>query len=1442
MSDTSKDSKFSFIDTLIGAIAGSTSDFSGGRGRVNAQATQDIKNDAFERKLKQNQNASDRIIKDGKTDANKKIVELQKLSNENTNAISGQISKIDAKLNNTISRVSTIETGLGDLNRALKNLSKENGKDEFQKVTFANHEKRIKQLEKVNGISNANGSIFDLLGRMSKNKWLRLLGKGGIIGSALAAAGYLTYREFRARGQDREKDIDLIMKRLDSIQDPKSPAGRKAIADAARESKRVKQLSGMELRENKSKLIEQKKRIATKAREGGNVRFGAIQSIEAELDELQGKQMSSARRNAAVAQILRKNPGLKEQDLGPGYARQVDRARAWERKDIRKSKRNIRRGAYGTMDDEGEMYDDYGFDTDLSITDTNLPGTDLSYRNKNVSRLNEVDTYKLYQEGGWKAIEDHNIRKNIWKAAGIGRNTAASARKKWPGMSHLGSSVKNGRMPPLPTMSQSGTGLVKQRQQLTGMTAQQHQDYQEKKQFLKFGALPGGFEHVDGNRGILGKPMAVMAGGSQARGSGGGGGFGGAQARGSGGGGGPGGTTSSSGRASTGRSIQEQLDAVVMPSAPGKFGINSATRDQLTKDQRQSIPGKRNISLDFNSALNGRGGEIIIPDNATKEERAAAWAYLKGVQQVAKKYGYDNYKIRGVKTRSENGRGVGGFFHTEPFFAQDPKFKKLLTNPDFVKDLSRTTAKTLGSIDGATFIAAHKSSDYGATMTLADGTKINERDFSRNQLIPHIQKYRQELDEKDGFAKTGPASKSTTKHATIESLEKSFTQDHRDSAIGRAAKMGTTHGQQRGARRAVFRNNPGGIGGKTGISDKPWLKKYNTTADSDDVKFRNSQGTFAVAGFKTYEQGSAALLGHYKNSPYYKNKTLLEANHTWTGGKPYVARMKEVGLDPSMIINDKNLSNPEIAKKLVRFHMMGEASATGKEAQNIISDAQLEKAHEYFMLKEGLKTEKKATSSMSASALLNAEDKIYQEQVNGKKDFLTGNMAVARKQATGGSMADLIKRSSSTTGGSGVVNELQKDKASVRVHPISKKLKKALGYAAAKAGVEVDIWSGGQDEAGRRKLGSSKRHNHGNAADLDLYVTEGGKRRKLKSSNTKDRKLIASFIKHSAAAGAGGIGTGYGYMGDGRLHVGFGKQNTWGGGMTGDYAVAHKAGLALQGKVDLNNTGVGEQTILNDKSLWAQNEMNQMRSANAPPGVGPGMWGEEDSRIVSSLKNLLPNDDGSGSGGVLWGAKSDPTGMNGYDAEGLNADRDVIAAQRGFRKTPMNSPDAGKGYVYSGITPPQPPTAEIKRKTGTFGAAKPKKPPSWSQWFRSGVSGIVNTIGGVVQDIDRPIEQLNNRDGTGGVVTSDPTGMNGYAPVRSDRSESQQITDSMDNEAGLEIAVKEAEITKKEKKKKDDDSAPPPGGRGGNGGRRTPERSFPKAGDSGVGGSSKCWV
>ena len=44
--------------------------------------------------------------------------------------------------------------------------------------------------------------------------------------------------------------------------------------------------------------------------------------------------------------------------------------------------------------------------------------------------------------------------------------------------------------------------------------------YDQTADFLKFGALPPGFEHVAGNRGILGKPVAVAASGAQPFGGG----------------------------------------------------------------------------------------------------------------------------------------------------------------------------------------------------------------------------------------------------------------------------------------------------------------------------------------------------------------------------------------------------------------------------------------------------------------------------------------------------------------------------------------------------------------------------------------------------------------------------------------------------------------------------------------------------------------------------------------------------------------------------------------------------------------------------------------------------------------------------------------------------------------------------------------------------------
>jgi len=133
--------------------------------------------------------------------------------------------------------------------------------------------------------------------------------------------------------------------------------------------------------------------------------------------------------------------------------------------------------------------------------------------------------------------------------------------------------------------------------------------------------------------------------------------------------------------------------------------------------------------------------------------------------------------------------------------------------------------------------------------------------------------------------------------------------------------------------------------------------------------------------------------------------------------------------------------------------------------------------------------------------------------------------------------------------GEGIVNQRQMKVAGIRKRPLSTKLENVLKYAAGKAGVEVDVWSGGQrgiSERGPGRRTGSTRHDYGNAADLDLYIrNEKGERRRLNWKRPGDRKYFNEFLKHSSAAGATGIGAGDSYMGAGRLHVGFGSETTW---------------------------------------------------------------------------------------------------------------------------------------------------------------------------------------------------------------------------------------------------------------------------------------------------------
>lgn len=130
------------------------------------------------------------------------------------------------------------------------------------------------------------------------------------------------------------------------------------------------------------------------------------------------------------------------------------------------------------------------------------------------------------------------------------------------------------------------------------------------------------------------------------------------------------------------------------------------------------------------------------------------------------------------------------------------------------------------------------------------------------------------------------------------------------------------------------------------------------------------------------------------------------------------------------------------------------------------------------------------------------------------------------------------------TGKSYGVNELQQKLAGVRKLPLSPNLKSVLDRAAAEAGVEVNVYSGGQPAKGKGgpRTGST-RHDDGNAADL--FLTKGG--RKLSDTNPEDRAIMAKFVSAAVAAGATGVGAGHNYMGPENIHIGFGKQATWGG-------------------------------------------------------------------------------------------------------------------------------------------------------------------------------------------------------------------------------------------------------------------------------------------------------
>jgi len=119
--------------------------------------------------------------------------------------------------------------------------------------------------------------------------------------------------------------------------------------------------------------------------------------------------------------------------------------------------------------------------------------------------------------------------------------------------------------------------------------------------------------------------------------------------------------------------------------------------------------------------------------------------------------------------------------------------------------------------------------------------------------------------------------------------------------------------------------------------------------------------------------------------------------------------------------------------------------------------------------------------------------------------------------------------------GSGAVKYISGFSSQTRNKAIQDRLFSILESAAAASGVDVDIFSGGQDPKGTpnaRRTGSI-RHDNGFAADVWIY--SNGK--KLSTASNADLPIIKKFCSAAFAAGALSIGAAPGYMGSVGIHV-----------------------------------------------------------------------------------------------------------------------------------------------------------------------------------------------------------------------------------------------------------------------------------------------------------------
>lgn len=194
-----------------------------------------------------------------------------------------------------------------------------------------------------------------------------------------------------------------------------------------------------------------------------------------------------------------------------------------------------------------------------------------------------------------------------------------------------------------------------------------------------------------------------------------------------------------------------------------------------------------------------------------------------------------------------------------------------------------------------------------------------------------------------------------------------------------------------------------------------------------------------------------------------------------------------------------------------------------------------------------------------------------------------------------------------------------------RSQPISPKLETALAQIAPSLGLQVEVFSGGQNAKGKNRTGSH-RHDHGGAADVFIYK-DG---RKLDWANPDDRPVFEELVKRGKEVGLTGFGAGQGYMQPGSMHLGFGTPAVWGAGGSGENAAgwlkkAYAGNYAAGGMVsaipdDMEEEGTGAPAGLFTVAIEEEPE-------GALPEEGPTPTPRPDFEGASEGQQEEPTDD-----------------------------------------------------------------------------------------------------------------------------------------------------------------------------------------------------------------------